>query len=357
MLEVYGLDRLPAEVAAVLPERGHAALHASPFTADVGVVTRTGWDGPCAVAVVRGSTVPGFLGSVLPASPLWVGPAFLVATVMWLAVGPPVRRLRTLTRRVEERRGPYTLAGDDEIAELSRAFDDAAGALRAEAEARSERELALREFIANTSHDVRIPLTVLRGHLVALEGGRDEEALQGAMREAHYIGTLLDDLAAQARMDAPQPHGPVELGPVVERVVARHLPIARRSEIELVHAVPYEPLVTEADLTLVEQAVSNLVYNAIRHNRPGGHVAVVVEEEHGDFRIQVIDDGPGVQPEVLARLTERGFVGPGSRNRDSAGDGLGLNIVARVAERHGWRFTLENGETSGLIALLQGPAT
>lgn len=177
--------------------------------------------------------------------------------------------------------------------------------------------------------------------------------LQGAVREAHYLGTLLDELAAQARMEDRQPFGPVELEAVVERVVARHLPIARRCEIELVHAVP-EPVEVEADLTLVEQAVSNLVYNAIRHNHPGGHVAVIVERFVDGFEIRVIDDGPGVEPGALARLTERGFVGPGSRNRDSAGEGLGLSIVSRVAERHGWTFTLENVDEGGLIAVLRG---
>lgn len=110
-LEVYALDHLPDDVHAALPSEGQGALAGNSFTSEVGVVVRTGWDGPCAVAVVRGGTAPGFLGSVLPATPLWVGPGILVATVMLLAVGPPVRRLRTLTQRVQEGEGPYALTG------------------------------------------------------------------------------------------------------------------------------------------------------------------------------------------------------------------------------------------------------
>ncbi|MEZ4320756.1 MAG: HAMP domain-containing sensor histidine kinase [Myxococcota bacterium] len=351
-LEVHAIDAVPAALAGV-PEDAVAAF-GSPFSAEVAVATRTGWGGACEVAVVRGSTAPGFLGSVLPASPLWVAPMVLVATVMWLAVGPPVRRLRALTENVRTGRHPVSMDGSDEISELSRAFDAASGALRAEVHAREEREAALRDFVANTTHDVRIPLTVLRGHLVALESGSDRAALEGAVREAHYIGTLLDDLAAEARMRDVQPAGAVDLGAVVERVVARHAPIARRSFVELVHAVPADPLTVDADMTLVEQAVSNLVYNAIRHNRAGGHVAVVLEAQTGAFTLEVLDDGPGVEPEALARLTERGFVGPGSRNRDSAGEGLGLHIVARVASRHGWSFHLENRDDGGLLARLSG---
>ncbi|MCA9572859.1 MAG: ATP-binding protein, partial [Myxococcales bacterium] len=244
--------------------------------------------------------------------------------------------------------------GDDEITDVAKAFNQAAAANRAHVEQLAAREATLRDFVANTTHDVRIPLTVLRGHLVSLEGGDDPEALRGAMREAHYIGTLLDDLAAQARMQDPQPLVGVDLGPLVERVVARHTPIARRSGIELVHAVPDGPVSVEADVTLVEQAVSNLVYNAIRHNREGGHVAVVLEAEAPGFAIDVLDDGPGVEPDALARLTERGFVGQGSRNRDSAGEGLGLHIVARVAARHGWALSVENRPEGGLRARLTG---
>ena len=118
--------------------------------------------------------------------------------------------------------------------------------------------------------------------------------------------------------------------------------------------MPDGPVSVEADVTLVEQAVSNLVYNAIRHNREGGHVAVVLEAEAPGFAIDVLDDGPGVEPDALARLTERGFVGQGSRNRDSAGEGLGLHIVARVAARHGWALSVENRPEGGLRARLTG---
>lgn len=349
-LHAYSLDDLPADVASAVTDDGISALKTSVFSSRVGVVARSGWGGGCEVIVVRGATVRGFMGSVLPASPLWVAPMLLVATIMWLAVWPTVRRLQNLNRAVREGEYPVGMGGSDEIASLSRAFDEAVGALEREAQTRRDREEALREFVAHTTHDVRIPLTVLRGHLAALESGVRPEALQGAVREAHYLGTLLDDLAAHARMEAPQPLAPVELGPLIQRVVARHAPIARRSRVGLEHAIPEEPVVVHADLTLAEQAVSNLVYNAIRHNHAGGHVAVILDTDDDGVSIEVIDDGPGLDPEALAA----GNVAPSpSRSRDSAGEGLGLLIVRRVAERHGWSFTLENGDDGGLRACLR----
>lgn len=340
--------------AAAMPDGATTVVPSAWWSNDVAVAVRTGWGGGCEVVAVHGGTVRGFLGSVLPASPLWVAPIVLVATVMWLAVGPTVRRLRDLTAAVHDGRHPVAMAGDDEIAELSRAFDAAASALRDEVAARRAREEALREFVAHTAHDVRIPLTVLRGHLAGLEQGADPAVLRQAVAEAHYLGALLDDLSAHARMEAPEPLTRVELGPVVARVCARHAPIARRFDVALDHGVPETPVFVQADLTLVEQALSNLVYNAIRHNRAGGHVAVTLDGDDSGFLLAVLDDGPGVPPEELRHLTERGFRGSAARARDGVGEGLGLHIVARIAERHGWTFTLDNLDEGGLRAELRG---
>jgi two-component system sensor histidine kinase BaeS len=340
-----------------LAEGEPAAISPTVWGNQVAVAVRTGWGGGCEVVTAHGTTVPGFLGSVLPASPLWLGPLAIVATVMWLAVAPPVNRIRRLTEAVRAGQRRVAMDGDDEIAELSRAFQEEAVALEGQVALREAREAALRDFVANTAHDVRIPLTVLRGHLAALEEGRDEGALRDAMGEVHYLGALLDNLAAQARMEAAGPHAPFDLADVVERVVARHAPIARRKGVALAHGVPGAPLVVVGDLTLAEQALSNLVYNAVHHNRAGGHVAITLDADGGAFEVVVADDGPGVPAAELSRLTERGYQGSAARGRDGRGAGLGLSIVARVAEAHGWSFALRSREEGGLEAVLSGPSS
>jgi signal transduction histidine kinase len=148
---------------------------------------------------------------------------------------------------------------------------------------------------------------------------------------------------------------PFDLSALVERIVERHRPVAAVREVQIEHAVPEAPLSVVGDVTLVEQAVSNLVHNAVRYNRPGGHVAVVLDEaEGGAFVLRVSDDGPGVPKDQMPRLGERRFRTDDARSRQPEGLGIGLSIAAGVAERHGFTLSFAPNEPSGLVAELRG---
>jgi signal transduction histidine kinase len=256
------------------------------------------------------------------------------------------------------------VGGDDEVAELARAFDAAARQVRSELAEKDRRERALREFLANTTHDVMIPLTVLQGHLARLRAelgtGKPIEraALAAAMDEAHYIGALIGNLALAAQLDSHSPElhrGPVDLSALVTRVVARHRPIARQLAVELDSALPASGVSVDADVTMLEQAVSNVVYNAVRHNVSGGHVAVILQAPSAmSVRLSVIDDGPGVDAAEFSRLVERGFRGNAARTRSPHGQGLGLDITRRVAELHGLKLSFQASEYGGLQVELSG---
>lgn len=333
-------------------------------SAEVEILLRMPWQsGPCALVLAQGNTVPGWLGAVLPPTRIWLAPLVALFAAVLLALGPIVGRIRRLTEAVRRSASasyasPVPVDGDDEVGELARAFDAAGREVRAQLAAKDRRELALREFLANTTHDVMIPLTVLQGHLSELLAGATSGAEPGrgalvaAMAEAHYIAAIVHNLAVMAKIDADVPRlhrEPVALDVLVERVLARHRPIARRLGVELDGGVPESPVRVAADVTLLEQAVSNVVYNAIRHNRPGGHVAVLLEHVAGDrFRLRVVDDGPGVPPAELARLAERGFRSDAARTRAPDGQGLGLHIAARVAALHGIELAFTTPAGGGL---------
>jgi len=324
------------------------------------VALRTEDDGPCSVILVERPTAPF-------AAPLWPSLLFsLLAVVAALvAAGPLVRRVRRLTGAVEAAQRGEPFAADptgDEIGALSRAFAADREELARRNETLAKRERALTRFVSNTTHDVGIPLTVLQGHLVALrqrlEQGADREVLGRALEEAHYIGALIRNLAAAAKLEDPDRalvREPVDLNALVERVASRHAPLAKAKSLALDFSVPEDRVELTGDLTLLEQAVGNLVHNAVRYNDPGGHVAVVLDAADGRLELRVIDDGPGVDPADLERLGERRFRSEEARSRRPTGTGLGLSIARDVAERHGLRLAFENADPQGLIATLGGP--
>jgi signal transduction histidine kinase len=323
--------------------------------------------GPCALLLARGSTDPRW-GSILPETELWLLPMLAVLAAVILAVGPVVGRIQTLTAAVQRAAATsyatrVAMRGGDEIADLARAFDTAGHEIRAQLEENERREQALRHFLGNTTHDVMIPLTVLQGHLVTLRehaaAGRavDVSVVISAMDEAHYMASLVHNLAVAARLEAAEvalQRSPVDLVGLVQRVLGRHRPIARELGIALDSAVPEGATVIAADVTLIEQAVSNVTYNAIRYNRRGGHVAVILEATApGGFCLRVIDDGPGIPDAELSQLALRGARGAEARTRAPDGQGLGLHIAFRAAALHGFHLTLLRSEYGGLEAKLE----
>jgi signal transduction histidine kinase len=341
------------------------STHLHPDRAEV--LVRTPWpDSTCAFVLARGTTEP-WLGALLPPTRIWALPTLMVFAAVLLAIGPVVRRIRRLTEAVQrsaafDYAAAVSIDGDDEIAELARAFGAAGREVRTQLDAKDQRERALRNFVADTTHDVAIPLTVLQGHLATLQEcaakGIDASALASAIDEAHYIGALLHNLAAASKLDAADPQlsiAQVDLAALVTRVVSRHRPLARQRDVSIDAALPEERVLCDGDVTLLEQAVSNVVYNAVRYNRSGGHVAILLETPSAaTFRIRVLDDGPGVAPDALARLRERGFREGHARTRNAEGQGLGLHITQRVIDTHRMQLAMSTPEAGGLQVDLSG---
>ncbi len=332
------------------------------------LAVRMPWpDGPCAFVLVRriDAATPD-----LAAFPVWAAAAFVavVLGVVVIATGPVVRRIRKLTADVRRSAKQHyasevEASGGDEIAELAAAFNDAAREVRGQLDAVAKREEVLRAFVANTTHDVMTPLTVLQGHLCAMRqrfAGKpaDTELVNAAIDEAHYLGSLVHNLGAAAKLDAGRQQvqlSAVSLDELVQRVIERHWPVASPRAIEIEFAVPETPVWIDADLTLLEQAVGNVVGNAVRYNRPGGHVAVILADAPPtEFSLRVVDDGPGVPDEQLARLTERAFRTDDARRRHPEGSGLGLDIVRRVAEFHRMQLAFRRSEHGGLEVEFRG---
>ncbi|MFO0710846.1 MAG: HAMP domain-containing sensor histidine kinase [Sandaracinus sp.] len=318
---------------------------------------------------------PGAAGRPSPAIVLLV-PTVFVTLVILVTLGPVVARLRRLTAHVRELpKSGYRAEVPvddtrDEIGELSRAFAHMTTVLRRELEHRERREHVLREFVANTSHDLAIPLSVLTLRLSELEAiARTMNApvqpevlatLHASGAELAYLTGLLRNLTVAARLDDPDTERvvePVDLRALVERVASRARVLAQQRDIVLEDAVPAEAPVVLGDVTMLEQCVANLAHNAVRHHPAGGeslprgHVAIVLETDHSSegrrFVLRVIDDGVGLSEELQAALE--------AQHDDARGRGRGLRIARRVAERHGMELHLSNRAEGGTEARLSGP--
>lgn len=354
----------PEALARQLRAGNEVAVERSPDRRRAQVAVRMPWvEGPCAIVLMRSKAPPSwFSGAVLM-------PAFLVALVVILvalfAAGPIVVRVRQLTDSVRklgtDSEEPIHVEGSDEIAELGSAFEQSRHTIQAQLASLRERETALRNYIANTTHDVMLPLSVLQGHLVSLqqriEAGEtlDAGAIVPSLEESQYLGSLLHNLNAAARLEANEGlahRDPIDLSRLVERVVDRHRPIAKRKQIALELAVPEASIEFPGDLTLLEQALGNIVQNAIRYNRANGHAAVILEGSSSAWTLRVVDDGPGIPAEDRGRVIEPSFRGSEARTRHPHGMGLGLHIASDVAARHGLRLELRETDGGGLTVEL-----
>ncbi|MFO0692385.1 MAG: HAMP domain-containing sensor histidine kinase [Polyangiales bacterium] len=327
------------------------------------LLVRAPWSGGrCAFVAVTRAAPPRQRAIVALVPALAMG--VLLAIAMAVVSGPLVRRIERLADGVRRGSPPERdLESEDELGVLARALRDRESAREAHVAEVAGREKALRDYIADTTHDVLVPLTVIVGELDAIarttDAGAlpDRSAVRTAIEEAHYVGALLHNLNARARLEGGLvvTTDDVDLERIVERVVARHRPLAARARLSLEHAVPGSRVLVHGDPTLLEQAISNLVHNAIRHHPGDGHVAVVLEVAKEGFELRVLDDGPGVPETLLGRLGERGFRVPEARTRSPEGTGLGLHIVREVAARHGFGLAFAPNPPHGLVVTLRGP--
>lgn len=263
----------------------------------------------------------------------------------------PVREVRQTAQAISEtdlsRR--IDVRGHDEIAELAATFNDMLDRLDAAFAAQ-------RRFIDDAGHELRTPLTVIQGHLDTLgddpeERTRTLDLLNGELARVHG---LVDDLVTLARSERPDfvRPGPVDLGDLTRDVLDKARGLGARDwQIE---AVADEPIV--ADEQRLTQALLQLASNAVRHTTDGQVIALgsTVDEAAGAVRLWVRDDGDGVAGDEQARIFERFFRGRDGRRR-SDGSGLGLSIVAAIAEGHGGRASLRSVPGHGATFSIEFP--
>jgi signal transduction histidine kinase len=286
------------------------------------------------------------------------GGALLLVTLAsvaagWMVAGRalrPISRITATARSISERTLDARIALDgprDELRELADTFDSMLERLEAAFESQ-------RRFVANASHELRSPLTVIRTEAdVTLT---DPHATTGELRRmgeevlvaADQMDGLLDGLMVLAMSERPR-REPLDLASAVGAAARTVFSDDVRVRLDL------GPAAVRGERRMLERLAANLIENGVRYNAPGGYVAVSTRvNEGGGAVVDVVNSGPHVDPAVAQRLTEP--FERGGRAHDGGGSGLGLSIVRSVAEAHGGRLTLTPRREGGLAVRVTLPA-
>lgn len=284
--------------------------------------------------------------------PVWlsvpVTVALALAVTQLLATGmtSPLRQMTGAADAMA--RGDHSVRVDassrDEIGDLARAFNQMAADL-------DEVDRQRRELIATVSHELRTPLTALCAVLENLADGvsePDPQTLRTALAQGERLSALVCDLLDLSRIDAgvtPLDIAPVPVDTMLRTAVAE-FEYGDRDVHIMVEAPP--DLTVHADEARLRQLVANLVDNATRHTPAGGLVTVLASASGGRWRLEVVDEGPGVDPADRDLAFER--FGTLAANSTGGGTGLGLAIARWVTDLHGGTIGFADPEPHGLGA-------
>lgn len=288
----------------------------------------------------------------------------VLAIVGWWVVRLGIRPVKKMTETAARIAGGDLsvrvpeLAPGTESGELAVALNRMLGRIETALDERAQSEDRLRRFVADASHELRTPVTSIRGYadLYRLGGLDDPDALADAMRrteqEAARMGRLINDMLTLARLDEQRlpAQQPVDLSQLVRDTAADAHALAPERTITVDAATPN---VVTGDDDHLRQVIANIVSNALVHTDSAIHLRSAYDG--GRAVVEITDQGDGMPPEIVERITERFFRADPSRSRQRGGSGLGLAIVDAAVAAHGGSTDITSTPGHGTTVRLSLP--
>jgi two-component system phosphate regulon sensor histidine kinase PhoR len=208
-----------------------------------------------------------------------------------------------------------------------------------------------REFVANVSHELKTPLTSIKGYVETLLAGAIDDPkhnrafLETIHEHSNHLGQLIDDVLNLSTIEAQRVtyrFEPVAVNEVAERIVKALEPMAKMKKVSISAEWPQALPRVRADREKLAQIMMNLLDNAIKFNKAGGKVRISAEPKGKELQIRIEDTGRGISPEDLPRVFERFYRGNKDRSHEIPGTGLGLAIVKHLTEAHQGTVTAQS---------------
>ncbi|MCL2397269.1 MAG: HAMP domain-containing histidine kinase [Defluviitaleaceae bacterium] len=282
--------------------------------------------------------------------------AIVVVMAQWLI--RPMRRILASADMIskgqlEER---IDIRGRNEFSALGLAINDMTDKL-------ARAESARQEFVSNVSHELKTPLSSIKVlsesllHQGGVENEMHREFLTDITSEVDRMTDIVNELLTLVRMDEvelPLNISSFNLNRMLEDVIKRLRPLARQREVEVEFA-DFKQVDIDADEMKLSLAISNLVENAIKYNRPDGNVRIVLDADNKSAFITVADNGVGISEENQAQVFTRFFRVDKGRDRETGGTGLGLSITHKTILLHKGSIKLTSKEEEGSTFVVRVP--
>lgn len=269
------------------------------------------------------------------------GAFIAVGLVGWFVAGRllrPIRVLRETASRITatDLRERIEVTGNDDVSSLTRTVNDMLDRLEGSMQAQDQ-------LLADVRHELKTPVTIVRGHLELLDEHRPEdvkETRELVLDELDRMTALIDDIAVLASSQGPHLHiETVDVGDLCEQIHAKSAAIGGHDWFLDRQATP-EHTVVRLDAARMTQAMLQLVDNAAKYSPEGTAITIGSTFTAGTVQLWVADQGPGIAPSAQQRIFER--FGRADTGRGIDGSGLGLSIVDAIAQAHGGRVTLDS---------------
>lgn len=293
--------------------------------------------------------------------------ALLLGIILAQHLTRPLRQLTAATQAVAagDLSQQVTVSSNDELGELARDFNQMARTLESS-------EAQRQQMLADTAHDLRTPISVMRSHLEAMLDGvfpATPENLAVVHEETLHLGRLVDDVRTLSLAETgqlPLTIAPLDLADLVQQVVAAFLPLAEADGIQL-NTILSEPEPIMGDAARLHQVLANLLANAIRY-APQGDVAarplrdqdpptinVTLRDNLESVQVSIQDNGPGLTEEQQQHVFDRFWRSDAARSRNEGGSGLGLTIARSIVEAHGGSISVASQTGSGTEFIVTFP--